>query len=452
MDAVSELEEIMSKDSWAAEDCQRIRALLPGLRDPAQRFRSMVERLVAANPDPGGTAAVKIGIAKYMLGEFSQALEYLAKGTDNRERRFHQALAHKQLGQWAQALEDLQRAEDRGWDARQVNLETIEVQCLAGDVAGAARSLDRFAKSSQDQAEWHYAAGMVAELAGEHDKAVEAYEAARGLQPGHPAATFRLAYHYDLHGDEQTAIELYRECVARAEIGPAQAAGLGPRPIFANALLNLAVLYEDAGRYDEAERCLRRMLSANPNHARARLFLKDVQASRTMAFDEEEQKRVARRNDLLSIPITDFELSVRARNCLKKMNLRTLGDLLHVTEQDLLSFKNFGETSLAEIKRMLSSKALRLGQMREEVASQPVEQTPSGASVGNEGVLATPVSQIEFSVRARRALQALNVKSLGDLASKTEEELLACRNFGQTSLNEVRQRLAEFGLNLRETQ
>jgi DNA-directed RNA polymerase subunit alpha len=57
---------------------------------------------------------------------------------------------------------------------------------------------------------------------------------------------------------------------------------------------------------------------------------------------------------------------------------------------------------------------------------------------------------MEFSVRARRALDSLRVLTLGDLVAKTETELLSCRNFGQTSLNEVRQRLAEFGLELRE--
>ena len=42
------------------------------------------------------------------------------------------------------------------------------------------------------------------------------------------------------------------------------------------------------------------------------------------------------------------------------------------------------------------------------------------------------------------------LNTLGDLTAKTEAELLACRNFGQTSLNEVCQRLAEYGLKLRE--
>lgn len=450
MDSASELDEIISKDAWTSEDCQRIQELLPAVRDPARRFRELVAHLPAGQPELSGATAAKIGIAKYLLCRFNEALELLAKGTDNKERRFYQALCHKHLAQWQEAIENLRRAEDRGWDARQVTLELAEVQCLCGDVSAAARSIDRFAKSSQEDPDWHYVGGMVAELQGDYDKAIESYEAARRLRPGHPGATFRLAYHYDLHGNEEAAIKLYRECITRGEAPEPGAAGLPPHPVHASALLNLAVLYEDASQYDEAERCLRRLLAANPNHARARLFLKDVLASRTMAFDEDEQKRVARRNDLLNIPISDFELSVRARNCLKKMNIRTLGDLLHVTEQDLLGFKNFGETSLAEIKQMLSTKALQLGQMREDAAPRPVAQRPSGASVGDEGVLATPLSQMEFSVRARRALQRLNVRTLGELASKTEPELLACRNFGQTSLNEVQQRLGEYGLNLRE--
>ena len=44
------------------------------------------------------------------------------------------------------------------------------------------------------------------------------------------------------------------------------------------------------------------------------------------------------------------------------MNIRTLKDLTKITEADLLSFKNFGETSLNEIKAILSQKGLRLGQ------------------------------------------------------------------------------------------
>ena len=445
MEAVAELEQLLAKEAWASEDCRRVEQLLGQVRDPARKFREMVSRS-GGSGDVAGAAAVKFGIARYMLCQFAEALSLLVKGTDNKERRFYQARCLKQLRQYTAAVECYQRAEERGWEARQVAIELAEAQCLAGQVSAAAKTVERFAKSSQEEADWHYAQGLVLEMQGDYSPALASYETARRLRPGHVAATFRMAYFYDLHGDEEAAMELYKECIGRHE------ADGGSVGVQAHALMNMAVLFEDTGRYDDAARCLRRVLAGNPSHARARLFLKDVQASKTMAFDEDEAKRQAKRNDLLAIPITDFELSVRARNCLKKMNIRTLGDLLHVTEQDLLSYKNFGETSLSEIKIMLTSKNLRLGQMREDantLLAEPEAEAAPEAAV-NEGVSGTPLSQIEFSVRSRKALERLGVKTMGDLANKTETELMACRNFGQTSLNEVQQRLAEYGMKLRE--
>ena len=60
------------------------------------------------------------------------------------------------------------------------------------------------------------------------------------------------------------------------------------------------------------------------------------------------------------------------------------------------------------------------------------------------------VADLELSVRSRKALQRLNINTLGDLAARTEDELLGCKNFGQTSLNEIKQQMANFGLELRK--
>ena len=49
------------------------------------------------------------------------------------------------------------------------------------------------------------------------------------------------------------------------------------------------------------------------------------------------------------------------------MGINTLGDLTRVSESELLASKNFGETSLHEIREILSAKGLRLGMRREEV-------------------------------------------------------------------------------------
>jgi len=185
--------------------------------------------------------------------------------------------------------------------------------------------------------------------------------------------------------------------------------------------------------------------------------MKDVESARGQYYDEDAERRGDRRDAILNIPISDFELSVRSRNCLKKMNLRSLGDLLRTSEAELLSYKNFGETSLNEIKALLASKGLRLGQAAEDKASAATggvagaARKPSAAT-GNVPAELTgkSVADLELSVRSRKALQRLNIATIGELASRTEAELLGCKNFGQTSLNEIKQQLGTFGLGLRK--
>ena len=169
-----------------------------------------------------------------------------------------------------------------------------------------------------------------------------------------------------------------------------------------------------------------------------------------MYYDEAEARDLAKHNALMDTPVTDFELSVRARNCLKKMEIRTLGDLLKVSEAELLSYKNFGETSLVEIKAMLTQRGLRLGQNLEtqyhRVRADVYEDL---LEMADEETLSRSITSLDFSVRSRKALQLLGVQTIGDLATRTEAELMGIKNFGNTSLVEVRDRLATVGLDLR---
>jgi DNA-directed RNA polymerase subunit alpha len=64
-------------------------------------------------------------------------------------------------------------------------------------------------------------------------------------------------------------------------------------------------------------------------------------------------------------------------------------------------------------------------------------------------VLERPVADLNLSVRSRKCLSRLGIHQLADVVSRTPDELLSVRNFGVTSLNEIRQKLAEFDLRLR---
>src|SRR3954453_2462430 len=168
-------------------------------------------------------------------------------------------------------------------------------------------------------AEEFFRRGIDAEKEGNHEKAVDYYERALNENPDNESACFNLAVLYDRRAEDAKAIELYeRICTSP--------------PVHLNALMNLAVLYEDNNHYDEAHRCLDAILRTDPNHERARLYMKDVESARSQYYDEDGGGRGGGRSDaVLNIPITDFELSVRSRNCLKKMNIKSLGDLLRTS-------------------------------------------------------------------------------------------------------------------------
>jgi DNA-directed RNA polymerase subunit alpha len=74
-----------------------------------------------------------------------------------------------------------------------------------------------------------------------------------------------------------------------------------------------------------------------------------------------------RLQDLFVRPIEDLaELSVRSRNSLQKENIRTLGDLVQRTEEEMLQIENFGKKSLKEISDFLEEHGLQFGIMLEE--------------------------------------------------------------------------------------
>ena len=279
--------------------------------------------------------------------------------------------------------------------------------------------------------------GLAAEAEGDRIAAIEAYREAVAESPL-TESRFRLAWLLDLMGEEEEALSLY------------QSLAVDDQPHI-NALVNLAIMLEDRGEYDEAMRTLRPVLESDPNHPRARMFQRDCEASESMLFDEDTERDQGRFNTMLDTPVTDFELSVRARNCLKKMNIRTLGDLLKVSEAELLSYRNFGETSLVEIKNMLSSKGLRLGQgVDGQLRRNPNDAFEELKGLAPDHVLNKPISSLDLSVRARKALQLLGIGTIGDLAMRTEAELMGVKNFGSTSLDEIKERLEVHNLSLRK--
>jgi DNA-directed RNA polymerase subunit alpha len=440
METTIDLAALLDDPSFNADSIANLMEQAFESQETLHRLLGLMSDLEARAPSAGPTAALKLGVCYLLLADHEKAVAWLQKAGPGALPAYHLGLALRERRHYTEAAARFEEAARQGWDRLDCELQRAETLILAGQPDAAATLLDGLAPRAAGSARFHYVSARLAAERGDLDAAIERLEAALRVDPSHPHALFHLAYLFDLHGSDERAYAMYQECTSLPFV-------------FANALLNLAIIHEDDCDYDKAEACLRRVLAVHPTHARAALYLKDVMAAEEMFIDEAQLKAQEKRDAVLDIPVTDFELSVRSRNCLKKMNINTLGDLLRTTESELLAYKNFGETSLREIKAMLAQKGLSLGQHAGQPAMYEPPPAPADVPAGaNPELLARPVMSLDLSVRSRKCLQVHGINTLAELVSKSEEELLASRNFGQTSLKEIQDRLAELGLTLRSPQ
>ena len=77
-----------------------------------------------------------------------------------------------------------------------------------------------------------------------------------------------------------------------------------------------------------------------------------------------------------------------------------------------------------------------------------VAATSLGLDASTESRLNMTLADMKLSVRATNCLESENIATIRDLVGRTEDQLLEVRNFGETTLNEVREKLTELGLRL----
>ena len=381
------------------------------------------------------------GFCLLTTGDIEGANAALSAQTSNPWGAYHLARSCMERGRPSEAVKITAAARKKHADFVPGLRLLVEARCRIGEVDEAEKDLGELEKIAPDTADYHCARAAFLDRSGEYGDAIDAYRAAVEKEPENTEAIFRLAYLLDIHGSDadeanDAALAAYERCVHSG-------------PLHVNAVLNLGLIYEDRERYHDAIKCYESVLRSYPNHQRAALYLDDARASTTMFYDREQEKKADRQSQVLKIPVTDFELSVRSRNCLQKMEIRTLGDLIMKTEQELLSYKNFGETSLEEIKEMLTQKNLSLGQGLDDGGGEGGHGRNPLEATADQGVLDKPVEELDLTVRSRRCMERLGIRTVRDLINKTEMELMSAKNFGMTSLNEIKLKLAELGLSLR---
>jgi DNA-directed RNA polymerase subunit alpha len=417
--------------------------LREGLAQGPQQIKALKEihdtltkRLAVAAGPQQKKLHLKMGVVQFYQGNMPGAVEHL-KQSEGPLAAFFLGRAYTHLHEYDDAMKAFDKAEKTGYAAQQVQLQKAGVLRAQGHKSEAKSILGKVRDMAAHNAEYHFQDGSLAEAEGDTVRATKSFERSVELDPAHSGALFRLAFLNDLAGNDNDAMSYYEKCLKHPPVGK-------------GVLCNLGVLYEDHGQYDKAVDCFRRLHKADPRDEQARLFLKDAEASQSMFYSPEDESMVQVNRQILEVPITDFELSVRSRNCLKRMNIRTLGDLTRINENQLLTSKNFGETSLDEIRAIMVAKGLNIGQSLEQGQAYEMRYRPQqNLSPEEQAILSKPVSDLNLSVRARKCMNRLSLTTLGELVARTADELMEAKNFGVTSLNEVREKLTALGLKLR---
>ncbi|MFO8007812.1 MAG: DNA-directed RNA polymerase subunit alpha C-terminal domain-containing protein [Candidatus Brocadiia bacterium] len=391
-------------------------------------LRQLEADLEKASGDEARDLTEKVGILHFAMGEYDAAVERLEQVRTRKIAAHFLGHAYTRLKRYEEAVEMLERGREDEQDIG-TDIPIIETLCRLHREEEAAEALSRY-EDVEESADVEYARGRVAEALGEYAEALEHYEEAVQQDPEHARALFRLALNCDLNGDDERAMELYRRCV-------------NLRPTFVGALINLGILCEDHEEYEEAIDCYKRVLAIDPHHQQARLYLRDAESSLNMYIDMTKTRRLRRLEEVFDLPVSNFELSARSRSALDRMDIQTLGGLTKITPEQLLSERNFGDTSLGEIEQLLGKYDLELGEQSAALTGQG-----GGTEAIEEGTLEMSVEELELSTRSRRCMQRLGIKTVGQLVQMTADQLLECPNFGDTSLEEIKTELAKLGVSL----
>ncbi|MBM4054164.1 MAG: tetratricopeptide repeat protein [Planctomycetes bacterium] len=355
-DTVSELDinKLLDIETISREAVAEIKQQVLGSIENRRIFDKKIESLDEEIKKESDGAKLKdqklvLGICLWVIGKTKEAIGLLNDIKTRKIGSYYLGKCYQECGDYKNALGCFERAKKSEGEEFDICMDIAETKITAGDVNDALKIIKNFSPAHNNSAELHYQWGRCLEAQGEYKEAYEQYDKAIQIEPTHAKSLFQLAFNYNMDGEDDRAIEYYERCVKLS-------------PAYKNAYMNLGILYEDKGKFDDAVFCFEAVLDADPLHERALFCLKSAKASSEMFFDEDISKKQGQESEVLNIPISDFELSVRSRNCLEKMHIRTLKDLTKISEPDLLTFKNFGETSLNEIKAILAQKGLQLGQ------------------------------------------------------------------------------------------
>ncbi len=247
------------------EDCdagtvEKLRAGLAQGKTQYRTLRDVTDVIRKKLESASGTQAkrwhLKLGIACYFLGHLGEAAEQL-KHAEGALANFYLGKALLERQQLDEAMKAFDKAEKSGYNSNQVKLQKAGIHRLQGALKDARGILKELEGQASHNPEYHFQLGSILLEEGNRDQALNHFEKASELDPGHTGALFQLGHANDLAGNDDDAITFYERCLSHP-------------PIHVGVLMNLGVLYEDTDKYDKAVECDRKIHGADTATRRPR--------------------------------------------------------------------------------------------------------------------------------------------------------------------------------------
>lgn len=431
---VADVEALVSKDSLSLND-------LLGFQDNCaidEEFKKEVEDLATSDekrfaklaPDEN-KAKIRKAALYWVRGMYERAMEILTEAHKSKEVEALKGLTHFQSGRYLKALEIFKSLYD-GESSNQ-NFLLMYIECLArtGDVDAAATEVARFEKKIGENENLYYLKGLVSLEKKNYDDAERQFKKALQINANHAGSLLELAFLAERWGEDDEAFGILENL-------------LKIKPVRSSALMNLGLCYEDRNDFTKAIQCYNAVLTQYPGLKVAKLYLHDALESQKMFYDEEQLKRAEKEKKLAAIHISDLRLTKPLINALQKARIYTLADLLHKPEEDLAKLPGVGIARLKEIKEALNARGLSL-------ASKKERELQDYFSKVNPVLLNKPLSEIDWKqARARKLMSRLGLVTVKDLIKYSETELRSQSNVGETTIQDIRERLSELGIELRK--
>ena len=269
---------VLSTSAFGPRELEQITAAIS--QNPAnhRELREAVQELKAQDMRSPAMSA-RLGVCQHLLGSYTEAIQTLTHSDGGALTHFFLGKAHLALDQYAEALTAYESAEKAGYDRDVISLAKAEALRHMGELDRALEILNSLSGAVEQTAQYLYERAASVQMLGTNPEEVVALlERAVAADGNHAGALFGLALENDRSGNDNYARDLYERAAAQF-------------PTHVGTLLNLGVLYEDFQEFEKAKKCYQRILDVFPDHNRARLFLRDADASSDMFYDEDARRQ-----------------------------------------------------------------------------------------------------------------------------------------------------------------